>query len=73
MLILNCGGFPVFGTLVLISLGFVIDKIIIPGSKLDDEIRRDQNWGAAIVVGSLKFGMTLLLNTFLPETCQNQT
>jgi uncharacterized membrane protein YjfL (UPF0719 family) len=61
------------GTFVLVSLSWVIDVAVIPGSKLDDEIRVDRNWGAAMVVGCMKLGVTMLLNTFLPETCWNST
>jgi uncharacterized membrane protein YjfL (UPF0719 family) len=61
------------GTFVLVSLSWVIDVAVIPGSKLDDEIRVDRNWGAAMVVGCMKLGVTMLLNTFLPETCANLT
>lgn len=61
------------GTFVLVALSWVIDVAVIPGSKLDDEIRVDRNWGAAMVVGCMKLGVTMLLNTFLPETCANNT
>ena len=49
------------------SLSWLIDVAVIPGAKLDDEIRVDRNWGAAIVVGCMKLGVTVLLNTFLPR------
>ena len=61
------------GTFVLISTNYIIDVAVIPGAKLGDEIRVDRNWGAALVVGCMKIGVTIMLNTFLPDTCQNLT
>jgi uncharacterized membrane protein YjfL (UPF0719 family) len=61
------------GTAVLLSLTWVIDKVVIPGSELGYEIKNDQNWGAAVVVTSMTMACAFILNTFLPETCDNTT
>jgi uncharacterized membrane protein YjfL (UPF0719 family) len=42
---------------------FAIDKFILPGPSLDDEISQDQNWGAALIEGSSAIALTLILTT----------
>jgi len=61
------------GAFVLLMLEFAIDRLVIPGSQLGFEIKQDRNWGASLVVASMVMGVTTILNTFLPETCQNLT
>jgi len=61
------------GTFILISTQFAIDRLVIPGSQLGYEIKHDKNWGASLVVASMVMAVTTILNTFLPETCQNLT
>ena len=34
---------------------------MLPGSLLDEEISKDQNWGAAIVEGASAIGIALVL------------
>jgi uncharacterized membrane protein YjfL (UPF0719 family) len=50
----------------LIVSRYLVDKIALPGSLLDEEISRDQNWGAALIEGAVAVGLALLLvPTFL--------
>jgi uncharacterized membrane protein YjfL (UPF0719 family) len=45
---------------------YLVDKILLPGALLDEEISRDQNWGAALVEGCVAIGLSLILvPTFL--------
>ncbi len=46
---------------VLAVSRYLVDKWILPGSLLDDEIARDQNWGAALVEGSIALGIAFLM------------
>lgn len=49
-------------TAFLIGFRFIVDRVILPGAKLDDEISRDQNWGAALIEGGCAIGLALILN-----------
>ncbi len=40
---------------------YIVDKILLPGSLLDEEISRDQNWGAALVEGGIAIILALML------------
>lgn len=51
----------VMGTFLLIVSRYIVDKFILPGSLLDEEISKDQNWGAALVEGSVAVGIALLM------------
>jgi uncharacterized membrane protein YjfL (UPF0719 family) len=46
---------------VLIVSRYLVDKLILPGSLLDEEISKDKNWGAALVEGSVAIGIALLM------------
>ncbi len=46
---------------VLAVSRYIVDKLILPGALLDEEIARDRNWGAALVEGSIAVGMALLI------------
>jgi len=63
----------VFGATMITLLQFAIDKFIIPEQPLGHEIKSDRNYGASIVAGVLPVGVSLVLNTFLPSTCDNLT
>ena len=47
--------------IVLSANRFLVDKFILPGSKLDDEVVRDRNWGAALIEGLGSIGIALLM------------
>lgn len=51
----------VMGLFVLLVSRYIVDKFILPGSLLDEEISKDQNWGAALVEGSVAVGIALLM------------
>ncbi len=40
---------------------YLVDKILLPGALLDEEIRQDQNWGAAILEGGIAIVLALML------------
>ena len=42
---------------------FLTDKLILPHAKLNDEISRDQNWGAALIEGISAITIALILGT----------
>ncbi len=46
---------------LLLTGRYVVDKVMLPGSLLDEEISKDQNWGAAIVEGASAIGIALVL------------
>ena len=61
------------GTAVLFFMNWIIDQTVLPSSQLSKEVKMDKNWGAALVVTGMTMGVTFILNTFLPETCMNDT
>ncbi len=46
---------------LLLTCRYLVDKIILPGSLLDEEVSRDHNWGAALVEGAAAIGLAMLL------------
>ena len=40
---------------------YLVDKILLPGSLLDEEISQDQNWGAALIEGGVSIILALML------------
>ena len=67
--ILNSDSIPFFaiwaisGAVALAVSRFVLDKFILPGAKLDEEIHRDHNWGAALLIGSLFVVISFLIRS----------
>ncbi len=51
----------VMGLFVLMVSRYIVDKMMLPGSLLDEEISEDQNWGAALVEGTVAIGIALLM------------
>ena len=51
-----------FGILVLLRI--LVDKIILPGDKLDDEIMQT-NWGATLIEGAVACAIGLITNTYV--------
>ena len=45
---------------LLLTSRYIVDKIILPGQLLDEEISEDHNWGAALVEGSAAIGVALV-------------
>ena len=72
-----------FGAPLLLAINFVVDKIIFPSVSIEDEIHIDmnqasqsdnndgpagaQNWGIALIAGTVAISMAQLLNTFLRD------
>jgi uncharacterized membrane protein YjfL (UPF0719 family) len=52
----------VLGTIALFIARMLVDKFILPGNLLDDEIEKDRNWGAAIIEGSTAIIFAFILN-----------
>lgn len=50
------------GMVLIIISRFIVDKIILPRHRLDDEIRIDRNWGAALIEGGSAIILALLIN-----------
>lgn len=65
--IMNYNSLPGFfvwfamGLFLLIVSRYIVDKFILPGALLDEEISTDQNWGAALVEGTVAVGIALLM------------
>ena len=51
----------VLSAFLLLVLRYVVDKLLLPGKILDEEISQDRNWGAALVEGSAVLGLALIL------------
>jgi hypothetical protein len=45
----------------LLASRYIVDKLMLPGALLDEEISIDQNWGAALLEGSIAVGIALLM------------
>ncbi len=45
----------------LITGRYIADKLLLPGSLLDDEISQDQNWGAALIEGGVAIIIALVV------------
>ncbi|MCG8337559.1 MAG: DUF350 domain-containing protein [Proteobacteria bacterium] len=51
----------VLGSTVLAFFRFIVDRIIIPSEKLDEEIHQDQNWGIALLEGCFAIAAVVIL------------
>jgi uncharacterized membrane protein YjfL (UPF0719 family) len=52
----------VLSAFLLVINRYLVDKIILPGRLLDEEISKDQNWGAALVEGGMAVMIAFLMN-----------
>lgn len=43
----------IFVVLMMLSSRYLVDKFILPGALLDEEVCRDRNWGAALIEGGV--------------------
>jgi len=50
------------GLALILVARFLIDKMLLPGHKLDEEVSTDQNWGVALVEGAGAVMVAALLN-----------
>jgi len=53
----------VLGSAVMAFFRFVMDRIIIPMEKLDEEIHQDQNWGIALLEGCFAIAAVIMLQS----------
>ncbi len=53
----------VLGSAVMAFFRFVMDRIIIPLEKLDEEIHKDQNWGIALLEGCFALAAVITLQS----------
>ena len=53
----------VIGMFLLLTSRYILDKWVLPGALLDDEISRDQNWGAALVESGAALSVAYLIGT----------
>lgn len=51
----------VIGATAMAFFRFVMDRIIIPMEKLDEEIHKDQNWGIAFLEGSFSLAAVIII------------
>ncbi len=51
----------VIGVLLLLVSRYIVDKVLLPGSLLDSEIKEDQNWGASLIEGSVAIILAFIL------------
>ena len=52
----------IFTAFLLFSSRYLVDKFILPGDLLDEEISRDHNWGASLVEGASAILIALIVN-----------
>jgi uncharacterized membrane protein YjfL (UPF0719 family) len=55
-----CGG------AFLIIIRFIVDFAVLPGDRLDREIKNDKNWGAALIEGAVAVGIAFVGNLYIP-------
>lgn len=49
------------GTSLLLGCRYLVDKFLLPGRLLDDEVGKDQNWGAALIEGGSAIALAALI------------
>jgi len=54
-------GWFVIGSTIMAFFRFVMDRVIIPMEKLDEEILKDQNWGIAFLEGSFSIAAVMII------------
>ena len=65
------GVFVVVGGTVQLLMRPVVDKLIVPSVKLDDELDTKMNWGMAAVVGSLQIYVARVISSLVDDTCED--
>jgi uncharacterized membrane protein YjfL (UPF0719 family) len=50
------------GAALVLLARFLVDKLILPSHRLDDEIARDRNWGVALIEGGAAIAVAFLIN-----------
>lgn len=47
---------------LLFAMRYFTDKLILPNERIDDEIQKDRNWGAALLEGALALILVFFIN-----------
>jgi uncharacterized membrane protein YjfL (UPF0719 family) len=53
----------VLSSILLPLCRIATDRLLLPGAKLNDEISKDRNWGAALIEGATAISIALILGT----------
>ena len=53
-------------TVALIIVRYIVDIAVLPGDRLDSEISKDKNWGAALIEGAVAVGLAFISNLYVP-------
>eukprot|EP01043_Picozoa_sp_COSAG02_P017435 COSAG02_NODE_791_length_17158_cov_12.377396_1_plen_695_part_00 len=67
----NFGVFSIVGGGLQLALRVVVDFLIMPHAKVDDEIEEHGNWGFALVVGSLQIYLARVISSLVDDSCQD--
>ena len=51
-----------FAVLLMLSCRYLVDKYILPGDLLDEEVTKDQNWGASLIEGASALATAFIVN-----------
>ncbi|WP_269526067.1 DUF350 domain-containing protein [Coraliomargarita parva] len=51
----------IISTFLLLACRYVIDKVVLPKSAVDEEIQRDQNWGVALIETACMVGVSFII------------
>lgn len=51
----------IISTFLLLACRFIVDKIVLPKSGVDEEIQRDQNWGVALIEAACMIGVAYII------------
>jgi len=51
----------VIGTALLLGCRYLVDKLLLPGRLLDEEVGTDRNWGAALIEGGSAIALAALI------------
>ncbi|MBN1961163.1 MAG: DUF350 domain-containing protein [Deltaproteobacteria bacterium] len=52
----------VIAVFLLLTTRYIVDKLILPGALLDEEVKNDRNWGAALVEGAAAITIAFIVN-----------
>lgn len=67
----NFGVFVIVGGGLQLALRPVVDKLIVPNAKVDEEIDENMNAGFALVVGSLQVYLARVISSLVDDSCQD--
>lgn len=52
----------VVAAFLLFTIRYLVDKLVLPGALLDEEVKNDRNWGAALVEGTAAIAIAFIVN-----------